>query len=45
MAHIFNVVKKKKMEKVCWKASEDLLVRANVVSLDNGPTSSAKILV
>ena len=45
IGHVFNVVHKEKMEKVYWKVGEDLLVRSNVVSLDKGPPSSAKILV
>ena len=45
VTHVFRVVKEKKMEKACWKTGEDLLVRANVVLLDKGPPSSAKMLV
>ena len=45
MTHVIKVVKEKKMEEACWKTDEDLLVRANVILLDNGPSSSAKVLV
>ena len=45
MAHVFNVLEKEKMEKVCCKAGKDLLVKASVISLDKGPPSSTKMLV
>ena len=45
MTHVIKVVKEKKMEEACWKTDEDLLVRANVILLDKGPSSSAKVLV
>ena len=45
MTHVIKVVKEKKMEEACWKTDEDLLVRANVILLDKGPASSAKVLV
>ena len=45
MTHVIKVVKEEKIEKFYWKTGENLLVRANVILLDKGPPSIAKLLV